>query len=360
MGFGTVSDPLLAFALWSGVGASAATLALGLAIIGARLRLLWRLALERRAAERWNPLIAQCAERVPQSLPPLRASEVQAFLVLWCRAQESLRGGAQAQLRELARRLDVAPRARAQLHSGRLRFKLLALVTLGHLRERGAVDALLALVPEAPSVVSLTAAQALMRIDPGLGVPCVLAALARREDWALAPVASMLQECDPRQVGLALVAAIGAELRRQPDAADAGLGLARLLRLHVAAHDEVLRPAVLEVLSGATGSEALAAALAALQHPLDAAYARGLLTHDATPVRVAAARALGRLGVEEDLERLCAALADRDWWVRYRAAQALCALPRMDSARLRAVAERLQDRFARDMLTQALAERDAA
>lgn len=358
MGFGTISDPLLALALWSGVGASAATLALVLAIIGARLGLLWRTALERRASARWNPLIAQCAERVPQSLPPLTARESAPFLVLWCRAQESLRGDAQAHLREMARQLNVAPLAYKMLRSGQLRLQLLALVTLGHLCDRSAVPLLLRLMPDEPAVISLTAAQALVRIDPEQGIPCVLAATANRDDWALAPVVSMLKECDPTQVGPFLSKAVLTQLGRE--GAEHEAGLARLLRLHVTAHDEVFRPAVLEVLGRTRAAEPLAAALAALWHPLDAPHARRLIQHEAASVRVAATRALSRFGGEEDFELLCAALGDRDWWVRYRAAQALCGLPHMDGARLRSLAATLADRFAGDMLRQALAEREAA
>lgn len=359
MAFGTISDPLLELALCSGVGASAATLALVVAIIGARVGLLWRLALEQRASARWNPLIAQCAERVPDALPALHRRETSAFLILWCRAQESLRGDAQAQLREMARRLNVAPHAYRLLRSGHLRLQLLALVTLGHLRDRSAVPMLLRLIPDEASVISITAAQALIRIDPAQGIPAVLAATARRDDWALAPVVSMLKECDPTQVGPFLSKAVLAELQRKDAAQDAD-GVSRLLRLHVTAHDEVFRPAVLEALATARAPEPLAAALAALWHPLDAPHARRLVRHEAAPVRVAAARALSRFGGEEDFELLCKALTDPDWWVRYRAAQALCGLPRMDATRLRALADTLADRFGADMLRQALAEREAA
>ena len=59
-------------------------------------------------------------------------------------------------------------------------------------------------------------------------------------------------------------------------------------------------------------------------------------------------------------ERLCRALSDPQWWVRYRAAQALCALPRADLAKLQALTQQLTDRFAADILRQALAERGVA
>ena len=357
--FGTVSDPLLAAALWTGCGALAATAALLGAIVVIRARLLRRLARERSAAALWNPLLAQCAERTPAVLPPLRPSDAESFLVLWCRAQEALRGEAQDHLREMARRLQIGPLAHRLVRSGRLRLELLALVTLGHLRDASVVPLLLDQVSRRPSVVSLTAGQALIRIDATAGVPRVLAATAKRADWPLARVVSMLKECDPGLVARILSAAIRTELHKKPDDAAAG-GLARLLRLHVAAHGETLRDSVLAALSTATNTEVLTAALDALEHPQDVVHARRLLGHAEWPVRVAAARALGRLGSGEDFTPLRTALADANWWVRYRAAQALCALPSADPGALRRLPGLLTDRFAADILRQALADRDFA
>jgi hypothetical protein len=353
LAFGTVSDPLLAAALWTACGALTITALLLAAIVVARVRLLRRLEHERRAAALWNPLLAECAERVPDPLPALAARDVEAFLVLWCRAQESLRGEAQDHLRAMAHRLGVEPHTQRLLRSGRLRLELLAMVTLGHLRDRAVVPLLQKLIPAAPSMVALTAAHALLRIDPKLGVPRLLAAIALRDDFPLAGVVSILKECDPRLIGPMLALAIRTELGKR----DAGDGVARLLRLHVTAHGEALRPAVLEVLAAAGGSEALAAALGALWHPQDVEYARRLLGHAGWTVRVAAARALGRFGGREDFARLEGALADPSWWVRYRAAHALCQVPGIGAEDIVALLGRLTDRFAADTLRQALADR---
>ena len=184
----------------------------------------------------------------------------------------------------------------------------------------------------------------------------MLAAAAARDDWPTASVANILSECDPKLVASALSTAIRRELASNRD----GFGLPRLLRLHRTAERLALRPAELEVLSTGAGADALAATLANLWHPDDVAHARRLLDHPEWFVRVAAARALGRLGTADDAPRLTASLSDRSWWVRYRAAQALCGLPTMDEPTLEALGARLTDRFARDMLRQALAERVSA
>lgn len=336
--------------------ALAATLVLLCGVVITRIGLLRRLKLDRRAADLWNPLLAQCADRAPVSLPKLRARDRVRFLLLWCHQQESLRGEAQDQLRAMARRLDADLHARRLLGSNHLAHRLVAVVALGHLHARDFIPMLARQVTWEPTLVSLIAAKALVRIDAALGIEPVLVAAALREDWPLASVANILSECSPELVAAALSAAIRRELAANPG----GVGLPRLLRLHRTAERLVLRPAVLEVLSTDAGAEAQAAGLANLWHPDDVAHARRLFDHSQWFVRVAAARALGRLGTADDAARLTASLEDRSWWVRYRAAQALCGLPTMDQAALEALGARLTDSFARDMLRQALAERVSA
>lgn len=355
MAFATTSDPFLGAALWIGIGAIAASLCLLLSIAVMRMQLLRREAHDRTLAARWNPVLAECAEQVPAILPPLADDEVEAFLVLWCRALESLRGHALDELRTLARRLGVELHLAKMLDSGRLDLKLLAVVCFGHLRSRDVIPRLLALLRDAPSMVSSTAARALMRIDPAIAMPHVLEATARREDWALANVVPAFTECDPAQVGPILAGAIGIELYKERRGVRVG-GVARLIRLHVAANAPALRAAFVDVLTNAESPSALVAALDALSHPEDVQHARRLLDHMHWPVRAAAARALGRFGTAEDFAALSEALGDSNWWVRYRAARALCALPQANAGELRALAARLTDRFAADTLREALSE----
>jgi HEAT repeat protein len=77
-------------------------------------------------------------------------------------------------------------------------------------------------------------------------------------------------------------------------------------------------------------------------------------------VRVQAARALARIGERTDIDLLAPLLGDREWWVRYRAAQALASLAALYGQPLDVVGHTLSDRFARDMLAQVMAERSPA
>ena len=69
-----------------------------------------------------------------------------------------------------------------------------------------------------------------------------------------------------------------------------------------------------------------------------------------------AARTLGRIGEPRHVEMLTRMLSDRDWWVRYRAAQSLVGLPFLGPNALRRMRDTQEDRYAGDILEQALAE----
>jgi HEAT repeat protein len=74
-------------------------------------------------------------------------------------------------------------------------------------------------------------------------------------------------------------------------------------------------------------------------------------------VRAHAAACLGKAGMKEDEEKLVALLNDAEWWVRYRAAQAIVNMPFSSVERIHELMGALNDRYARDILTQAVAEK---
>jgi HEAT repeat protein len=350
--FATVSDPHVRAALWSAFAALAVTLVLLAAVLAMRVRLLARLARERDAAARWIPLIARCTETASATLPRLSRRDADHFVLLWCRAQDSLRGQSQDHLREMAHRLGADVHVRRMFRSNSLRRRLVATAALGHLHARDLVPSLQTQLVSAPAVPSLVAAKALVRIDASIGVPSVLSVAVRRQDWPVASVATMLKECESDSVGPALSSAIRIAMSRGDD-----IGVERLLRLHITAETHAMQAVVRDVLAAGRNEEVLAAALAALSCPDDIAHARRLLGHPGWFVRVAAARALGRIGDKDDVARLATALCDSNWWVRHRAAQALAQLPGMNASQLSDIAARQTDRYAADMLHQILAER---
>ena len=351
MASATASEALLAAAFWAGIASLAVSAAMLAAILLLRTISGARATRERQVADRWRGVLAACAGGASPQAGPLDPAEAYVFLRLWNAMHESLRGEAKEQLNDLARRVGADRIAVRFLGSGDPRRELVAILTLGNLREPLVADLMHALAGHDLPVVSMRAMQALLRIDARRGLPILLSYAGWRVDWPLSRVISLLREEDAGAVSRALAEALEAALA-SPEAASRA---PRLLRLAEAAHPEILRPALQRALAR-DDAETLAAALAALRHPDDVAHARRLASHGDWRVRLQASRALRRLGTAEDLPRLVGLMADPNWWVRYRSAQAVAALPWLAAPEVDRIAAGLTDRFAADALRQARAE----
>ncbi len=78
------------------------------------------------------------------------------------------------------------------------------------------------------------------------------------------------------------------------------------------------------------------------------------LADEAWPVRAMAAQALGRLSASPAVESLAACVSDRSWWVRHHAAYALAAIGGEGHEVLCELAARAEDAYAREMAKDAL------
>lgn len=349
MAHNTLSDPFVAAAFWTGLGALALTILLSLQILRLRLALRRNERVEARALAKWRPVLHAVVVGEAPQLPVLAANERLPFLKLWVHLQASLRGEAADALADVARNLGVDASARAMLERGRRGERLLAALTLGHLRDRQAWTPLLRAAGQPDNALALTAMWAMARVDGQAAADHILPRFIESGDWALSRVAGVLQE--------AAGASAEALQRLLPTLPETSLPRA----LRIAEALRVALPA--PVLDGALRSHHVDVLVAALRNvatpdALDAV--RSLAGHANWQVRVQAARALGRIGERTDVETLAELLGDREWWVRYRAAQALADLAALYGEALEAVRARLSDRFAADMLAHVMAEKELA
>ena len=291
-----------------------------------------RLAKERRrrnVTAIWRPLLAQCVVEVPETLPQLKPRDHLVFLYLWNHCYESIRGDARAQLNELARRTKSDQLAKQLLHARRLRRRLLAIVTLGHLQERSIWNELVAMLRADNAFLSLVAAKALLTIDAQAAVPLLIPVISRRADWS------------PLKV-VAMFSAVGADIAADTIAkaacqASPEIG-SRLIRHLAATQSQQGLPPLRALLREDSPSDDILAACLFLfgecSDPRDAATVRAHLSHPTWYVRLQAALALGKMGIEEDEPLLITLLDDEHWWVRHRAAEALSNLPWMTAERM--------------------------
>jgi HEAT repeat protein len=336
------------------VAVSLLSVALVLSIFGLRALLHLQAAHRQRLVEAWRPLLLErLVGDAAASLPGLARRDVPAFLVLWNHLQESLRGEARLRLAGLARAIGVDRYARRWLRRRGLRRRLLAVATLGHLGDAEVWPELERLARLAHPLLSLTAARALLQIDARRALTLLVPLFLTRGDWPAARIVTLLREAGPEVVSGPLAAAA--------DVAHNAEALARLAGFLDHAHAELAMPVLQRLLANPqTDERVLTACLRALRGPQLLAAVRVMIAHPRWHLRMEAAKALGRIGLPEDLVRLEGLLGDAQWWVRYRAAQAIVRLPFLTRAEVERLRDRQADRYARDVLAHVLAERALA
>lgn len=225
--------------------------------------------------------------------------------------------------------------------------KLLAIVTLGNLGEEKAAETLMKLGERHNYLLALTALRALMKINPQKYVDYFMKLLINRQDWPLPQVVVTLKEIGADIISKPLSSAI----LSAPDSMKPKL-ISLLDLVHT--HESFLT--IKQLLESTKNPEIISATLSILKDPKCVEFAKAHLRHAEWFVRIQAARAIGRLGQKTDVELLVPLLSDQNWWVRYRSAEAIARLPFTTVDQLEKIRETQSDPFARDIVTQIIAE----
>jgi len=345
---GSSSDLELVFAVTIAVGALASAVVLLVSIAALRARRGWRSRHLMRREGPWRAALHEATEDPAAArLPAIARADLPDFAMLWNHFQESLRGPAALNLAQLLHDHAIDERLLAMLGRRSLRLRLIAITALGHLREERAWARLEAMAREPAAVTSFAAARALLRIEPRRALEVLGPSIVQREDWPLSRLGSILQELGPGVVTPALVNMLVMRPRH---------GLDRVIKLARFGHRHRIATIVRGWLSSSQDPEVIAAALDYVEDAADLPWARGAARHEEWRVRMAAARALGRVGGRRELAVLLDLLRDPVWWVRYHAAHGLTRLHGLEPHELETLRENARDAYAADMLGQALAE----
>lgn len=305
----------------------------------------------------WLPVLTRVALGDPLgTLPKHSASDGWKLIKLWVRFQVALRGEPQDRLRALGQTLGCARLARQRLHSKHRSEQIFSLLTLGYMREASDLPRIQPLLTHPSNTVSAYAAWAFLQLSPEQAAPQVLTQLIQRPDIDVQRVASILKPFRPVlqqewQRHMAQVAAPGA----QPPAP---ASLAWLFKIGAAMGCTLAPALLLPYLQAAQPMDILIGAIRLSRTEDDVQAIRALVAHPDWQVRTQVAVALGRLGDRSDTERLKPLLMDTQWWVRYRAAQALFSLPGLSRVQAAELIEGLPDKYAHDIGHQVLAELD--
>lgn len=342
------ADPHTAVALAIATGALLTGLLLlaAIALLGvARRRRRNRMA---AIEARWRSALAAAAGDPSAALPTIGVSDLPYFLEAWNRLLESADEETAGRLSRLLTLHGIDQRALAMLDKRSTRLRLAAITAAGHLRERRAWPRLEALARSPGPVESFAAARAMLRIDPRKALDSLAQSIPGRQDWPVARLASVFESLGPNMVTGPLITML---LRRPRP------GLDRLVKLARFGQPQKISGIVRGWLGSSTDPDVLMAALACIEDRADLPWATGAAKHEEWQVRMAAARALGRVGGRSELPVLLELLRDPVWWVRYHAAHGLTRLEGLEPHELDALREGARDSFAADMLGQALAER---
>jgi hypothetical protein len=338
---------LVDFAYYSGLALALLVVVLMGAIVAMRLVLVLRRFQEARFLEVWRPKLAKYVVGMPVALPKLKRHERTLMFGLWSQMHESVRGSGREHLNALAREVGLDGLAWKYVRSANPRKQLIGLIALGNLREGKAWFLLAEWLESGSPTHSIAAMRGLMLVDPRRAMPLVVPHIARRSDWSPVRVASILKEA-----GTDVIFRVMAKSALQAPAPEA----IRLVKYLAATNAFEAVPIVRQLLAASRDPGVVSACLPMLREPQDLDFIRARCGHPVWFVRVQAAIALGRVGEPGDERHLQSLLADSNWWVRYRAAQALASLPFLGTGLLSELKDTHSDAYARDILSQVLAE----
>lgn len=300
---------------------------------------------------RWWPIIARATMTdeldKKTDLRALRRGSRTKLLREWCRFRALVRGSSSRSLELLAEELGLRRVARRLLCRRSTSAKLLAIQALGFLRDLESWDEIEVLLGHKNITISITSATALVHINPTEAISLLMPMIGKRPSWPRTQIGRILNLAGPD--------AVTGPLCRAIESADSDEGVC-LLQFYESAFTNDIDSLVVQLLTTRSEPALVAAALKSVRGQLPKKMIEGLAKHNVWFVRMQAANLLGRFGRREDYRILEPLLSDTEWWVRYRAAQAITKLPFLGPNALRKLRDRQQDPYARDILHQALAE----
>lgn len=300
-----------------------------------------------KTAQDW--LIRRIAGENPDAMK-IANRDLTDFLFLWIHFQEILRGDSKLRLNQVICNLGLETKIRKLLRTGVFEDRLIAATALGHLGDTQAWDQLLVLLDSSSPLLSMTAARALVMIDSSKSSNIVMPLIIRHRGLMPASLALMLKQASPlfQQTFLSYL---------EREALQSPPYLLRLMRLLAAIQLNQPLPFVRIILMDSKDPELVAACLKLVCHPSEMDLVRGHFGDQHWSVQVQIAAILGRMGMPQDTHHLLSLLNSGQWWVRYRAAEALVELPFINRRAVKRLIESRSDVFASDMLRQIVAEK---
>lgn len=343
----SISDPILYYLVNGVVIISGLVILMLIQVISFRIYSVYKNSVRQKAKQIWRPVLAEVMLSYPETTPRLEKKHQHVFLQEWNKFYSLLRGEALIRLQKLSshKRLDLI--AHQYINSRNLRKQLQGIITLGHIQDYSAWDKLIDFVNLKHAILSLTAAQALIDIDSKNAIRFLLPHIIKRRDWPVARVAMLLNSGNPEELSIMLKQAIN----KSPEE-----DIPYILGFLDSSYFDPEICHLYQQLGNSHDNKVIAACINAAKETQGLELARKHASNPQWYIRLHVARALGRLGTKADIKILIKLMSDPEWWIRYRSAQAITQMPFIDANDLEKILSQLDDRYARDILQQAISE----
>ncbi|MEI7785714.1 MAG: HEAT repeat domain-containing protein, partial [Betaproteobacteria bacterium] len=310
-----------------------------------RLYRRWREPARQALTERLTQALLQVAlgDELPLSAFAVRAGERRLLLLLWLQMQMVLRGQASDRLCELGRRLRLQDWAWAQADSTHYARRMVALLSMGFLRQTDRLEWLQSRLQQGHSHTAIHAGRAMLELDADVHAWGVARALLDKTELDLSLTAVMFK---PYRACLSPAMLTLWSTSAAREAGHDAPWRVRWLRLARALQLQLPSAWLAPMLEEGVDLEALIAAIRLFQAEQGVAPLLKLAEHSDWRVRAQVARALSYLGEVDNAPLLVRLTTDHEWWVRFRSAQALLCLPGVTAAKAKEWVSQTGDRYA--------------
>lgn len=347
----SISNPILYYLVNGVVIIFGLTLLMLIQVISFRIYSVYQNKILLEAKQIWRPVMTEVMLSYPDSIPKLKKKHHHIFLHEWNNFYAMVRGEAHNRLQKLSKHVRLDRIAHKCINSRNIRKQLQGIITLGHMKDFSVWNQLIDLTLSPHPILSLTAAQALVNIDNKNAMRFLLPHIIKRKDWPVARVAMLFNTSDPEQL---------ANLLKQAFTISPEEDIPHLLRFMDSSFFDPEISNIYRQLGNSEDNRVISACIQAAKDAQGLELARKHANNPEWYIRLHVARTLGRLGSQSDIEILIKLMSDPEWWVRYRSAQAIAKMPHISVDELEKLHDQLDDRYAKDILHQAISEQQWA
>ncbi len=349
--------------LWIGFGTLGITGLLLIALFGLKLSKQRKTMREEKFLSLWQPGLMACAleDTPPKSLPNLRDDEAWLLIKLFVKLQTTLKGDPNQRLKRLGQQLGCANMARKMLKSKHRSEKVFGLITIAYMQEAEDWNLLMPYLNQSSNTLTLYASLGLLKIDASKAAPLVVTQLLKRPDVDLLTASSILKPFR-KELHEALATHIievsqhASSLQNLSSTDIRVIEITWLLKVAHALDMHISTGILLPFFHAQQPINLITGAMRLIKVPDALNALRKLALHSEWQIRNQVCLTLAKMGDASDIPLLTQLMLDPQWWVRYRAAQALIGSPFITREALKRLIADLPDRYARDMAQQVFAE----